>query len=73
MEQLVSDVRDLDATTLQVSAMGSFASKWLAPRLGGFVAEHPAIQVRIANADSRADFDREKEKARAIREQAAAE
>ena len=27
MEQLVSDVRDLDAATLQISAMGSFASK----------------------------------------------
>ena len=59
MEQLVSDVRDLDAATLQVSAMGSFASKWLAPRLGGFVAAHPAIQVRISNADTRADFDRD--------------
>lgn len=59
MERLVSDVRDLDASTLQVSAMGSFAAKWLAPRLGGFVADHPSIHVRIANADQRADFDRE--------------
>jgi len=59
MERLVSEVRDLDAITLQISAMGSFASKWLAPRLGGFVADHPAIQVRIANADRRVDFDRD--------------
>jgi LysR family glycine cleavage system transcriptional activator len=59
MERLVSDVRDLDATTLQVSAMGSFASKWLAPRLGRFVADHPLVQVRVTNADQRADFDRD--------------
>lgn len=59
MERLVSEVRDLDAVTLQVSAMGSFASKWLAPRLGSFIADHPAIQVRIANADRRVDFDRD--------------
>src|SRR6201996_305716 len=59
MEKLVSDVRDLDATTLQVSAMGSFAAKWLAPRLGGFIAEHPQVHVRISNADQRADFDRD--------------
>ena len=59
MEQLVSDVRDLDAATLQVSAMGSFASKWVAPRLGSFVGEHPAIHVRIMSADQHADFDRD--------------
>jgi LysR family glycine cleavage system transcriptional activator len=59
MERLVSDVRDLDATTLQVSAMGSFASKWLAPRIGGFIADHPTIHLRIASADQRADFDRD--------------
>src|SRR3569832_904138 len=59
MERLVSEVRDLDAITLQISAMGSFASKWLAPRLGGCGADHPAIQVRIANADRRVDFDRD--------------
>lgn len=59
MERLVSDVRDLDATTLQISAMGSFASKWVAPRLGRFVGAHPTIHVRIMNADQRADFDRD--------------
>ena len=59
MERLVSEVRDLDAITLQVSAMGSFASKWVAPRLGRFVADHPAVHVRITNADRRADFDRD--------------
>ena len=59
MERAVSEVRDDDLTSLQVSAMGSFASKWLAPRLGRFVAEHPMIRVRIASADQRVDFHRE--------------
>jgi LysR family glycine cleavage system transcriptional activator len=39
--------------------MPSFASKWVAPRLGGFTARHPQIQVRLAGADRRADFERD--------------
>jgi LysR family glycine cleavage system transcriptional activator len=59
MERLLSDVAELDASSLQVSAMSSFASKWLAPRLGDFTQRHPNIQVRIAGSDRRADFDRD--------------
>ncbi len=59
MERLISDVADLDANLLQVSAMPSFASKWIAPRLGHFLALHPGMQVRIAGGDGRSDFDRE--------------
>jgi LysR family transcriptional regulator, glycine cleavage system transcriptional activator len=59
MERLVSEVADLDAMSLQVSAMQSFASKWVAPRLSGFVARHPQIQVRIVGSDRRSDLDRD--------------
>lgn len=59
MERLISDVADLDANLLQVSAMPSFASKWIAPRLGHFLSTHPGMQVRIAGGDGRSDFDRE--------------
>jgi LysR family transcriptional regulator, glycine cleavage system transcriptional activator len=59
MERLVSEVADLDAMSLQVSAMQSFASKWVAPRLSGFTARHPRIQVRIVGADRRSDLDRD--------------
>jgi len=59
MERLVTEVADLDAQLLQVSAMPSFASKWIAPRLGRFLAAHAGMQVRIAGGDERSDFDRD--------------
>jgi LysR family transcriptional regulator, glycine cleavage system transcriptional activator len=59
MERLLSQVADLDATSLQISAMSSFAAKWVAPRLGTFVERHPEIQIRMVASDSRTDFDRD--------------
>lgn len=59
MERLISDVADLDAQTLQVSAMPSFASKWVAPRIGRFLGRHPGMQVRMTGGDGRSDFDRD--------------
>jgi LysR family glycine cleavage system transcriptional activator len=59
MESLLADVADLDALALQISAMPTFASKWLAPRLADFMARHPHLQVRVSGADRRADFQRD--------------
>lgn len=59
LERLLSSVADLEATSLQVSAMQTFASRWVAPRLGRFVERNPGIQVRISGADRRADFERD--------------
>jgi LysR family transcriptional regulator, glycine cleavage system transcriptional activator len=59
MEHLLSEVASFDVTSLQVSAMATFASKWVAPRLASFIARHPQIQVRIVAADRRADFERD--------------
>lgn len=59
MERLLSDVAELDAASLHVSAMPSFASKWLAPRLAGFTGANPQLQVRVSGADRRADFQRD--------------
>ncbi len=59
MERLISDVADLDAHLLQVSSMPSFASKWVAPRLGRFLDRRPGMQVRLFGGDERSDFDRD--------------
>jgi LysR family transcriptional regulator, glycine cleavage system transcriptional activator len=59
MEHLLSEVASFDVTSLQISAMPSFASKWVAPRLASFIARYPQIQVRIVGADRRVDFDRD--------------
>jgi LysR family glycine cleavage system transcriptional activator len=59
MQRVVAQVADLDATSLQISAMPSFASKWVAPRMASFALAHPAIQVRITASDPRSDFDRD--------------
>jgi LysR family glycine cleavage system transcriptional activator len=59
MERLLGQVAKVHAGSLQVSAMPSFASRWLAPRLARFRALHPHIQVRVMGADRRADFERD--------------
>ena len=59
MERLLSEVGDLEASTLQISAMPSFASKWVAPRLASFLIRHPQMQVRLMGGDGRTDFDRD--------------
>ena len=44
---------------LTVSVLPSFAAKWLLPRLRGFRARHPEIDVRISTTDYMADFARD--------------
>jgi LysR family glycine cleavage system transcriptional activator len=44
---------------LTVSCLPSLAAKWLVPRLAGFQAGHPDIEVRIATSTNLADFRRE--------------
>jgi DNA-binding transcriptional LysR family regulator len=41
---------------LEISCLGTFAMKWLIPRLPRFVERHPAIQVRVAEADGPIDL-----------------
>ena len=44
---------------LTVSTLASFAIKWLVPRLAGFQAVEPDIDVRITTGMGMVDFDRE--------------
>ena len=41
---------------LVVSCYGTFAMKWLIPRLPGFLAAHPNIPVRVAESNGPFDF-----------------
>jgi LysR family glycine cleavage system transcriptional activator len=44
---------------LTVSAIPSFAARWLAPRLAGFVAQHPDIELELHASGHLQDLERE--------------
>ena len=48
-----------DDNLLRLKLPPTFAIRWLVPRLAGFHALHPAIDVQITTSHERADFDRE--------------
>jgi len=48
-----------EAGTLTVSTMITFTSKWLVPRLAGFQARHPEIDLRLSATAALVDFARE--------------
>jgi LysR family glycine cleavage system transcriptional activator len=43
----------------RVTSVTSFAAKWLAPRLGHFMARHPKIDLRLSSSDVLVDLRRE--------------
>lgn len=47
---------DRRARVLTVSVSPSFAAKWLAPRIGAFVARHPDLDLRVSAAARHVDF-----------------
>jgi DNA-binding transcriptional LysR family regulator len=44
------------ARPLRLSCNGTFAMRWLIPRLQGFIGRHPAIKVEIAESFAAVDF-----------------
>ncbi|MGO1070296.1 LysR substrate-binding domain-containing protein [Lysobacter sp. CA199] len=44
---------------LTLSLMASMASSWLVPRLGGFVALYPQLELNLFSSAALVDFDRE--------------
>ena len=44
---------------LTVTTSPNFAAKWLVPRLGGFIAAHPEIDLRISANPAHVDFARD--------------
>lgn len=52
-------LRDRDEGVLKITAVHTFATNWLVPRLGGFQREHDDIAVRIELSGRNVDFARE--------------
>ncbi|CAB3702819.1 LysR substrate-binding domain-containing protein [Achromobacter pestifer] len=46
--------------TLTISTVPSFAAHWLVPRLGGYAALHPDIEVRVEASSKLVDFQRDR-------------
>lgn len=59
MERLLTETASVDADVLQVSTIQSFAAKWLAPRVGGFVAAFPTLRLRVVGEDRQVDLERD--------------
>lgn len=57
LSQAVALADDAAHNTLIVSAVPSFAARWLVPRLSAFNARHPDIHLRIESSTRLVDFD----------------
>jgi LysR family glycine cleavage system transcriptional activator len=54
-----SGLVDEDESVLAISTAQTFASNWLAPRLGGFQIARPELAVRLLTSNAMTDFARE--------------
>lgn len=59
MEQAVNEIRTPRTAPLVVTAMHSFAARWLVPRLHLFNARHPEVQVLVSANDATVDLVRD--------------
>jgi LysR family transcriptional regulator, glycine cleavage system transcriptional activator len=44
---------------VSLTTIPSFGARWLVPRLGGFLAKHPEVDLRISTSEAVVDFSRE--------------
>ena len=58
MRRRARDARKSESTKLTLSVLPSFASRWLAPRLPGFMRRHPDIALQLRPEVALARFDR---------------
>lgn len=61
--QIADATRVLQAGTrenrLTISTMPSFAARWLTPRIGSFIEQHPELDVELMSSNALVDFSRE--------------
>lgn len=56
----VDAARRDDRREIEISCLGTFALKWLIPRLPGFMALHPEIRVRVSESYAAVEFGRDR-------------
>jgi LysR family transcriptional regulator, glycine cleavage system transcriptional activator len=59
IERAISKLNEPARDTFTLSVLASFASSWLMPRLGRFMALHPGLQINVQTSSSLVDFERE--------------
>jgi LysR family transcriptional regulator, glycine cleavage system transcriptional activator len=59
IERVFSRLRERNADALTISALPSFSSSWLMPRLPAFMAQHPALEFNLQTSVALVDFERE--------------
>ncbi|WP_295205393.1 LysR substrate-binding domain-containing protein [uncultured Brevundimonas sp.] len=56
----VQGVRQGAAREIEISCLGTFALKWLIPRLPGFLQSHPEVRVRLSESYAPVDYRRDR-------------
>jgi len=59
IRRAVSDLTEADQAILSVTTLASFATQWLAPRLGGFQVANPGLAVRLDTSPAVQDLMRD--------------
>ena len=59
IERVFARTREQPANTLTISALPSFSSSWLMPRLPAFMARHPGLEFNLQTTTAVVDFERE--------------
>lgn len=60
IEDAVQATRQGRAREIEISCLGTFALKWLIPRLPGFIEAHPEVRVRLSESYATVDFRRDR-------------
>src|SRR5438477_1986400 len=59
LARVFRSVRDDNDSTLVITTLHTFATNWLAPRIGGFQMAHPEIAVRLDVSSRLVDLEAE--------------
>jgi len=59
IERVFARLRERNADALTISALPSFSSSWLMPRLPAFMALHPGLEFNLQTGVALVDFERE--------------